>query len=195
MLQLIKRWIKYLLKIGAEDPTKELKPFYSLQANTNFNAANLIIRNKNVARHCLSIGANSQVEGRFIFETQNGSISVGDRTFIGAGTTFISIDKITIGSDVMFSWGCTIADNNAHSLVWEQRKNDVTDWKRGVDENNMGAYKNWTHVKHAPVIIKDKAWIGFNVIILKGVTIGEGAIVGAGQRSDYRRARLCHCSG
>ncbi|MCB0501084.1 MAG: hypothetical protein KDD32_00210 [Bacteroidetes bacterium] len=29
-------------------------------------------------------------------------------------------------------------------------------------------------------MIKDKAWIGFNVIILKGVTIGEGAVVGAG---------------
>jgi len=28
--------------------------------------------------------------------------------------------------------------------------------------------------------IKDKAWIGFNSIILKGVTIGEGSIVGAG---------------
>ena len=31
-----------------------------------------------------------------------------------------------------------------------------------------------------PIVIKDKAWIGFNSIILKGVTIGEGAIVGAG---------------
>ena len=40
--------------------------------------------------------------------------------------------------------------------------------------------KDWTHVAHAAVTIKDKAWIGFNVSILKGVTIGEGAVVGAG---------------
>ena len=39
--------------------------------------------------------------------------------------------------------------------------------------------KNWKHVAHAPVRVKDKAWIGFNVSILKGVTIGEGAVIGA----------------
>jgi galactoside O-acetyltransferase len=49
-----------------------------------------------------------------------------------------------------------------------------------LDEGKTGYYKNWTGVKHAPIIIKDKAWIGFNCIILKGVTIGEGAVVGAG---------------
>ncbi len=31
----------------------------------------------------------------------------------------------------------------------------------------------------APIHIKDKVWIGFNVIILKGVTIGEGAVIAA----------------
>jgi maltose O-acetyltransferase len=30
------------------------------------------------------------------------------------------------------------------------------------------------------VIINDKAWIGFNAILLKGVVIGEGAVVAAG---------------
>ena len=31
----------------------------------------------------------------------------------------------------------------------------------------------------SPVIIKDNAWISFNVTILKGVTIGKGAIIEA----------------
>jgi len=40
--------------------------------------------------------------------------------------------------------------------------------------------KNWQVVPMAPIHISDKVWIGFNVIILKGVNIGEGAIIAAG---------------
>jgi galactoside O-acetyltransferase len=71
-------------------------------------------------------------------------------------------------------------DNNAHSLKWQERENDVKDWKRGLDEGKVGAYKDWRNVNSKSILIKDKAWIGFNCIILKGVTIGEGAVVGAG---------------
>ncbi|MCC6483663.1 MAG: hypothetical protein IT209_02355 [Armatimonadetes bacterium] len=44
----------------------------------------------------------------------------------------------------------------------------------------MNGRKDWSHVKMAPVRICDKAWIGARAIILKGVTIGEGAVIGAG---------------
>ncbi len=70
-------------------------------------------------------------------------------------------------------------DNNAHSTEWRRRKNDVSDWKKGLDEDKIGAYKDWEHVKSAPIIVNDKAWIGFEVVVLKGVTIGEGAIIGS----------------
>ena len=43
-----------------------------------------------------------------------------------------------------------------------------------------GDQKNWANVASAAVHINSKAWIGFNSIVLKGVTIGVGAIVGAG---------------
>ncbi len=127
----------------------------------------------------MTIGNDSMVTGSFIFEKESGSISIGDRTFIGGGS-FICIDGISIGNDVMISWGCTLMDNDAHSLVWEHRKDDVKSWKKGVEENKTGFYKDWTHVKSGKITIKDKAWIGFNCIILKGVTIGEEAVVAAG---------------
>jgi galactoside O-acetyltransferase len=31
-----------------------------------------------------------------------------------------------------------------------------------------------------PIVIEDKVWIGSNVVVLPGVTIGYGAVIGAG---------------
>lgn len=128
---------------------------------------------------CLEVGNDSVINGTYVFENDNGFVSVGSRTFIGGGT-FISVEKIEIGDDVLISWGCTFMDNNAHSLIWEERQNDVKDWKKALEFGEIGTYKDWSNVNKAPIKIENKSWIGFNSIILKGVTIGEGAIVAAG---------------
>lgn len=119
----------------------------------------------------LHIGINSIVEGYLLFDKPEASIFIGDRTFIG-GSTIISADKIIIGSDILISWGCYIVDHNSHSIKYSERSLDVVNWGIGK--------KDWNNVISSPIVIHDKAWIGFNSIILKGVTIGEGAIVGAG---------------
>ena len=165
--------------IISPDPnlTTDLR-FITKMPNTMLRSVELSIRGKEKSNR-LFVGSHSIISGQYIFEKETGKIQIGDRTFIGGGM-FICIDGITIGDDVMFSWGCTVMDNNAHSLIWEERKNDVLDWKRGLEEGKVGAYKDWTNVSSKPIIVKDKAWIGFNVTILKGVTIGEGAIIAAG---------------
>ncbi len=151
-----------------------------LKCSNNTRTEGLVLEvRKPVKDTYLEIGENSCIQGHFVIESEKGNIKIGDRTFIGGGL-FICTKEIEIGNDVMFSWGCTVADNNSHSVKWSERKNDVLDWKKGLDENNMGAYKDWSNVKEEKVTIKDKAWIGFNSIILKGVTIGEGSVVGSG---------------
>lgn len=120
----------------------------------------------------LKIGEMSIIEGCITFDKENSSISVGDRTFIGNNTNIISYENIVIGNDVLISWGCTIIDTNSHSIHWEERKNDVIDW--------YNSKKDWTNVEINPIKICDKTWIGFNSIILKGITIGEGAVIGCG---------------
>jgi acetyltransferase-like isoleucine patch superfamily enzyme len=137
------------------------------------------VRNHLVGKKHLKIGSGSVVSGRFVIEQPEGMVSIGRNSFIGGGT-FISIENIAIGNDVMISWGCTVMDNNAHSLVSKERQNDVKDWARGINEGNVGKYKDWSNVKSGKITIKDAAWIGFNCIILKGVTIGKGAVVGSG---------------
>ena len=144
------------------------------------NGLKISLRNPDLEKdYYLKIGNNSMISGSFIFETNTGQINIGSNTFIGGGS-FICIDGIEIGDNVMISWNCTFIDNNAHSVSWEYRKNDVNDWMKGIQEDKIGYYKDWTYVKHKKIIVNDKAWIGFNCIILKGVTIGEGAVIGSG---------------
>ena len=100
--------------------------------------------------------------------------SVGNNVTVCANVVIIG--DITIGNDVLISWGCTIMDNDAHSTSWSERKNDVAITLGKLSANE----KAWSQVSRKKIVIKDKAWIGFNSIILKGVTIGEGAIVAAG---------------
>jgi acetyltransferase-like isoleucine patch superfamily enzyme len=128
----------------------------------------------------VTVGNNSNVLSTIIFEDKQGKVAFGDRNYIGADTKFYCINNISVGNDVLLSWGCTIIDNNSHSLISQERKTDVLDAMQGAREGVEGKYKDWSVVKSAPIVIKDKAWIGSNSIIMKGVTIGEGAIVAAG---------------
>ncbi|PXY42080.1 acyltransferase [Flavobacterium cheongpyeongense] len=179
MIHKLKRYIKIFFCKKNSKLALKVSDYIVSPISSNIKGAHISLRNPIKNKKYILIGENCHITGNFIFEIQDGKITIGDRTFIGGGT-FICIDEIEIGNDVMFSWGCTVADNNSHSNIWSERKDDVLDWKKGLDENKIGAYKDWTNVKKAKITIKDKAWIGFNSIILKGVTIGEGAIVGAG---------------
>ena len=88
----------------------------------------------------MKFGDKSVISGSYFIENDEGGITVGDRTFIGGGK-FISIDSITIGNDVLISWGCTFMDNNAHSLHWSIERmmwrTGNEDWKK----RNQGSTK------------------------------------------------------
>lgn len=141
---------------------------------------NVDVRKPLNGKKFVKIGHNCVLSGNYVFETDEGTISIGDRVHIG-GSTFICRSSITIEDDVTIAWGCTFYDHNSHSTVWEERKNDTL--QEYSDFKECGDFiknKNWDVVKKAPIKIGSKAWIGMNCIILKGVTIGEGAIVAAG---------------
>lgn len=119
----------------------------------------------------LEIGEGSIMEGRLVSERDGACIVIGRNTFIG-GSLIASATRIEVGDDVLISWGCNIVDHNSHAISWEQRKQDVRDWYHDK--------KDWTHVIVKPVKIGNKSWLGLNVIVLKGVEVGEGAVVAAG---------------
>lgn len=119
----------------------------------------------------LTVGEGSIVEGGLVLERDGAEIIIGKNSFIG-NSLLASATSICVGDDTLVAWGCNIVDHNSHAVNWNHRRQDVKDWYKGQ--------KNWEYVKSMPVTIGNKCWIGFNVIVLKGVEIGDGAVVAAG---------------
>ncbi len=142
--------------------------------NSNIDNLNLTIYNSKKNQVNIEIGEGCLISGSIVVYNPTAKVVIGDRVFIGENTEIYCKENIIIGSDVMLSWGITLIDTNAHSLNWEERKNDVLDWKKGPE------FKKWNVVDSSPIKIENKSWIGFKSIILKGVILHEGTIVGAG---------------
>ena len=93
-------------------------------------------------------------------------IHCGSNIHIGPHASFIaSVAHIYIGDYVMFGPNVTIRGGN--------HRTDL----QGQYMMSMGAKRA---IDDADVHIEDDVWIGCNVTILKGVTIGRGAVVAAG---------------
>ena len=78
-----------------------------------------------------------------------------------SGCTISVMRKVKIGSNVLIGSGAVITDNDAHPISPEDRRYS----------QNLNA---------DPVIVGDNVFIGGRAIILKGVTLGDGAVVAAG---------------
>lgn len=95
-----------------------------------------------------------------LFAKGTGKIRIGNGCGISNATLFAS-ELIVIGDQVYIGGGTKIYDSDFHWL----------DFKKRINEHGCAS---------SPVVIKDGAFIGAHCIILKGVTIGEKSIVGAG---------------
>lgn len=128
----------------------------------------------------LEIGKDNIIGCEFRFESREGLITVGERCYIGP-SLIICHNRVIIGNHVTIAWGCTIYDHNSHSIDYLERRKDIdreiANLRKG---ENFIIDKDWSTVNSAPIVIEDDVWIGMNVIILKGVKIGKGAIIGAG---------------
>ncbi|ANO78514.1 acyltransferase [Escherichia coli] len=94
------------------------------------------------------------------YTSENAVIEIGDKSGL-SGCTLYSVKKIHIGKRVLIGAGVNIYDTDFHSLLVDERLNG--------DSN----------IKSSPVYIYDDCFIGANVTILKGVTIGAGSVVAA----------------
>lgn len=91
-------------------------------------------------------------------------IEIGSDVYIGPGAHFSSICLIKIGNKVLFGPNVTIITGDHRFDVIGKFMFDIKE-KRKIDDQ--------------PVIIEDDVWVGANVTILKGVTVGRGSIIAA----------------
>ncbi len=121
----------------------------------------------------IAIGAHSKILGHLAVLRHGGRIRIGESCFVGEYSRIWSAASITIGDRVLISHNVNIHDHNSHSLSATARH---VHFKQIF---STGHPEILDDVSAAAIVIEDDAWIGFNVTILKGVTIGRGAVIGA----------------
>ncbi len=105
---------------------------------------------------------------------ERGSCKIGDFTLLN-GALIMADERIEIGSHCLISWNVGIADSDFHPIDAAQRRIDTLALAPYYDKRPPRPA-----LTTAPVIIGDNVWIGMNAVILKGVHIGDNAIVAAG---------------
>ena len=126
-----------------------------------------------MGRGAITIGAESLCMGQLLVIPSGGSIAIGDWCYLGPDSKIWAMESVKIGNRVFISHGVSIFDNNSHSFSAAERHD------RFRELLELGSHQVVENVAHRPVTIEDDVWIGFSSAILKGVTVGRGAIVGA----------------
>lgn len=101
-------------------------------------------------------GKEQITRGCAVFRAEGGELTIGDKCFFNQNVSITCKKKVVIGDR------CQIANNVVI-----------------VDHDHAGS-ENWGSYVETPVIIGNDVWIGAGAVILRGATIGDKAVIGAG---------------
>lgn len=102
--------------------------------------------------------------GCYLAVAADKELKIGAESYIAHGVVINTTCGLDIGKNVMIGHQSTIMDYDGHPV-----------YVNGDEFENRQSYGGMS----SKIIIEDNVWIGFKSTILKGVKIGEGAIVGA----------------
>lgn len=103
-------------------------------------------------------GCASICNGCRITLADGAKLVLGSDVFINENTRITAYKEIHIGNGCWISWDVNIIDTDFHNII----------------ENGL------VKPKEAGIFIGNNVWIGAKAMILKGVTVGDGAIIAAG---------------
>ena len=99
-------------------------------------------------------------EGARIRVRTGASLAIGKNVFINHGCIIVSRERVVIGDDVQFGPNVMIYDHDH-------------DYRAAGGVRSM-------KFRTSPIIIGNNVWIGASVVILRGTTIGDNSVIGAG---------------
>ncbi len=109
----------------------------------------------------VKLGRSVFLDKGVIMEARIGHIYLGNRVYIGCYSVIIGNGGVVIGSNVLMGAHCIITSSN-HNV----ERRDRIIWEQGMSRKK--------------VTIGDDVWLGANVKVMPGVSIGNGAVVGSG---------------
>ena len=133
-----------------------------------------VFRHLSKAPDAIRLGDFTHIRGELLTYWNGGEIQIGSNCYIGEGSRIWSQASIRIGNDVLISHLVDIHDTDGHPVHADDRVLDGRSILQGK------GYLTPTKTASSPIVIGGRVWIGFKAPILKGVRIGEGAIVAAG---------------
>jgi acetyltransferase-like isoleucine patch superfamily enzyme len=123
---------------------------------------NCVIDGRGAGPEGLVLEDNVIINRNCMILAKSGPIRLGKRTSIGSNSVIVSMDGVELGEAVLMAGGCSISAGSYH---FEDIDAPVMD---------QGAYSK------GAIRIEAKSWLGTGVIVLDGVTIKQGAVIGAG---------------
>lgn len=122
------------------------------------------------------VGRGTSTYGGTMFDVgRRGTVTLG-RFCMTNGSRFICDREITVGDYCLLGWNTVIMDSRRAPFDPDRRRDALS---AGAREPS-GALPHLSGGPDAqPVRIGDAVWIPFDCVILPGVTIGDGAVVGA----------------
>ena len=110
----------------------------------------------------LEIGAHALLEPHVWLTAPGASrIRIGSGTFLNIAVMVAAVDLVEIGDHCMLANGCFVTDGN----------------HRFDDPGRPVTWQGFT--SKGPTRIGDNVWLGANVVVTSGVTIGERCVIGA----------------
>jgi acetyltransferase-like isoleucine patch superfamily enzyme len=101
-----------------------------------------------------------------------GTVSVGEYTVLN-GTCIVANERVTIGAHCLLAWGSVVTDTWTSAGGSDGARRALLRAAAADPGRHPGAVE-----PPRPVLLEDNVWLGFDSVVLPGVTLGRGAIVG-----------------